>query len=191
MSNRSSVSPVFPAVQWVYGAAKPPIPAVLALAGKFFLGFGVLVVLLLILYIAYKMARSMKSAPAAQPPPPPQPEEAPPAAEVELQRRLAVSPSVRARLPRVAHHSAAAEDGGDDADQCPFCLDEFTDGEVVISLPSCGHKMHIPCSETLMDGFRVCPLCRRTIEIPDTGTATTGAGGGGGGDAGAGAGGSN
>lgn len=57
------------------------------------------------------------------------------------------------------------------ATDCPICLGEFMDGEVVRVLPKCNHGYHVRCIDTWLMSHSSCPTCRRSLvdrPLPDS-----------------------
>lgn len=57
------------------------------------------------------------------------------------------------------------------ATDCPICLGEFTDGEVVKVLPDCNHVYHVRCIDTWLMSHSSCPTCRCSLigrHLPDS-----------------------
>ncbi|KAB8087591.1 hypothetical protein EE612_011933, partial [Oryza sativa] len=44
------------------------------------------------------------------------------------------------------------------ATDCPVCLGEFRDGELLRLLPKCGHAFHVPCIDAWLRAHVNCPL---------------------------------
>ncbi|CAN6248860.1 unnamed protein product [Urochloa humidicola] len=63
------------------------------------------------------------------------------------------------------------------AADCPVCLGEFHDGELVRLLPKCGHAFHVPCIDTWLRAHVNCPLCRSDVLDPAVTAADTDGGG--------------
>lgn len=57
-------------------------------------------------------------------------------------------------------------DDGDDAScsECPICLNQFENGDVVRMLPNCGHVFHKPCIDLWMLRCALCPLCKCEVK---------------------------
>ncbi|BFZ64668.1 hypothetical protein YB2330_005819 [Saitoella coloradoensis] len=48
---------------------------------------------------------------------------------------------------------------------CPICLEDYTPGELLLTLP-CGHEYHKACVEPwLVKRRRVCPICKRDVIV--------------------------
>ncbi|CAN8307684.1 unnamed protein product [Cochlearia groenlandica] len=60
-------------------------------------------------------------------------------------------------LPRKIYNKIAKSIG--DAQNCTICLQEFKDGERVVTLP-CGHEFEEECIVNWFEINHVCPLCR-------------------------------
>jgi hypothetical protein len=53
------------------------------------------------------------------------------------------------------------------AADCPVCLGEFLDGELLRLLPRCAHAFHAPCIATWLRAHVNCPLCRAHVVLDD------------------------
>ncbi|XP_047077629.1 E3 ubiquitin-protein ligase RING1-like [Lolium rigidum] len=60
------------------------------------------------------------------------------------------------------------------AADCPVCLGEFLDGELLRLLPRCAHAFHAPCIATWLRAHVNCPLCRAHVVLHDDPAAGTG-----------------
>lgn len=47
--------------------------------------------------------------------------------------------------------------------ECPICLNDFSDGDCVRTLPGCGHTFHKACIDLWMVRRADCPLCKREV----------------------------
>ncbi|KAJ4770495.1 hypothetical protein LUZ62_020532 [Rhynchospora pubera] len=43
---------------------------------------------------------------------------------------------------------------------CSICLVEYKEGEVLRSMPGCGHLFHVQCVDTWLKSRPTCPVCR-------------------------------
>jgi len=59
--------------------------------------------------------------------------------------------------------TGSCEEGTDDK-ECPICLNEFDDGDVVRRLGVCGHSFHKSCIDLWLLRRADCPLCKRHIQ---------------------------
>jgi hypothetical protein len=62
------------------------------------------------------------------------------------------------------------------ATDCPVCLGEFRDGELLRLLPKCGHAFHVPCIDAWLRAHVNCPLCRAHVLHPADADADAGDG---------------
>ncbi|KAL5710034.1 RING-type E3 ubiquitin transferase [Ranunculus cassubicifolius] len=49
------------------------------------------------------------------------------------------------------------------ATECPICLGDFEDGEMVRVLPKCRHGFHVGCIDTWLVAHSSCPTCRHSL----------------------------
>ncbi|KAG6522999.1 RING-H2 finger protein ATL8-like [Zingiber officinale] len=70
-------------------------------------------------------------------------------------------------LPTLSFNSSssASAAGGIALLDCPICLAEFSDGELVRVLPQCGHGFHAKCVDTWFRSQSSCPTCRRILAV--------------------------
>ena len=47
---------------------------------------------------------------------------------------------------------------------CTICLQNFMDGENLITLPQCEHFFHKDCIEKWLKGNLICPICRKNVK---------------------------
>lgn len=47
--------------------------------------------------------------------------------------------------------------------ECPVCLSEYEQGDVIKWVPGCGHAFHGPCIESWLGSRTTCPLCRMQV----------------------------
>ncbi|KAL3518457.1 hypothetical protein ACH5RR_021046 [Cinchona calisaya] len=71
---------------------------------------------------------------------------------------LGVDPSTIQSLPLVSYCGVAKQLIAD----CPICLSEFEEREIVKLIPLCRHVFHPECIDTWLDSHVSCPLCRST-----------------------------
>jgi hypothetical protein len=67
-------------------------------------------------------------------------------------------------LPRRAW--SATRNGGQgvaEACRCVVCMDDFADGEEVMTLP-CFHFFHTPCAERWLKESGICPICKHEVD---------------------------
>ncbi|KAK9265905.1 hypothetical protein L1049_001779 [Liquidambar formosana] len=84
---------------------------------------------------------------------------------------VGVDPPMRHRIiPEIVYRSSSSQRTVTllyDAEICPWCRDEFGEGELLLSLPPCGHSFHAHCIAPYMPYVTVCPCCRRFITSTD------------------------
>ncbi|KAK3029900.1 hypothetical protein RJ639_038523 [Escallonia herrerae] len=52
--------------------------------------------------------------------------------------------------------------------ECAICLCEFDDNDVLRLLTSCCHVFHQECIDLWLESHRSCPVCRRSLDAPET-----------------------
>jgi len=53
---------------------------------------------------------------------------------------------------------------GEQASDCPICLEEFHEGELIQPFALCAHEFHSSClSSWLLGGKTTCPVCRQDL----------------------------
>lgn len=85
--------------------------------------------------------------------------------------RLGLAPSDIAALPTfvfgaVTNNGGAAKrkGNGPNGAECPVCLADVEEGEVVRMLPSCRHFFHVQCIDVWLCSHTSCPVCRAATE---------------------------
>ncbi|KAI4365628.1 hypothetical protein MLD38_021594 [Melastoma candidum] len=79
---------------------------------------------------------------------------------------VGVDPKILGMIPVVAYR---AKDRADDvcldggAVECTVCLGELEDGEMVRTLPGCGHTYHATCIDQWFGAHTSCPVCRTLV----------------------------
>lgn len=48
---------------------------------------------------------------------------------------------------------------------CAICLTEFSDRDIIRTLPRCGHVFHINCIDTWLGSHSSCPTCRQLVLV--------------------------
>ncbi|KAF8664224.1 hypothetical protein AX16_000787 [Volvariella volvacea WC 439] len=51
--------------------------------------------------------------------------------------------------------------------RCPICLDDYQPLDSVMKLNDCSHWLHRECLETWLRTAITCPVCRKTVKIPE------------------------
>ncbi|KAI5666453.1 hypothetical protein M9H77_16306 [Catharanthus roseus] len=69
-----------------------------------------------------------------------------------------LDPTVVQALPLISY----CEDAKQLITDCPICLTEFQENEIVKMIPHCKHVFHPPCLDTWLSSHVSCPLCRST-----------------------------
>lgn len=54
-------------------------------------------------------------------------------------------------------------EAGDEAKECPICLEEFQAGDIVTVLPNCTHLFHPQCIYSWCVHSTKCPVCRAVM----------------------------
>ncbi|KAK4780506.1 hypothetical protein SAY87_016612 [Trapa incisa] len=72
--------------------------------------------------------------------------------------RRGLDPAIISSLPSHAYDGTAKYFQVD----CPVCLSEFEEGEVVKAIPHCGHVFHVQCIDRWLHTHVSCPVCRTT-----------------------------
>ncbi|KAF8018502.1 hypothetical protein BT93_H3396 [Corymbia citriodora subsp. variegata] len=69
-------------------------------------------------------------------------------------------------LPTFAYGEAKGrEDWVEGAEECPVCLSEFDESDMLRLLPWCGHAFHAPCINKWLAKHAACPVCRSTVAV--------------------------
>ena len=55
--------------------------------------------------------------------------------------------------------------------ECAVCLSEYESGDVVKTLPHCGHQFHAECIDEWLSARVSCPICRRDLGMPVKGVS--------------------
>uniref|UniRef100_A0A0D9WVP1 RING-type domain-containing protein n=1 Tax=Leersia perrieri TaxID=77586 RepID=A0A0D9WVP1_9ORYZ len=120
---------------------------------------GVLLIVSTVALAIYFCSRtSMPVAAAASPPRSPRPRRDDDVIDVEAGG--GIDEATLEAFPAVAWK----KDGGGEA-CCPVCLENYGDGEVVRTLPDCGHVFHRECVDPWLRQRPTCPVCR-TSPLP-------------------------
>ncbi|KAI4341879.1 hypothetical protein MLD38_026551 [Melastoma candidum] len=67
------------------------------------------------------------------------------------------------KIPVVVYRSGGNPGPPAAATECPICLGEFLDGEMVRVLPECNHGFHVRCIDTWLASHSSCPNCRHSL----------------------------
>ncbi|XAR72637.1 hypothetical protein NMG60_11019349 [Bertholletia excelsa] len=76
------------------------------------------------------------------------------------------------RLPCFQYRVVEERERGDrekSSVECAVCLENFKAGELLRLLPNCRHSFHAQCIDTWLSMKAVCPICRASIDSPETG----------------------
>ncbi|KAL8150017.1 RING-H2 finger protein ATL8-like [Apium graveolens] len=65
-------------------------------------------------------------------------------------------------LKKIPKFTYSGEHAGKYLD-CAICLTEFVAGDVLRSLPNCGHGFHVGCIDTWLKSHSSCPSCRQLL----------------------------
>ena len=84
--------------------------------------------------------------------------------ELSVRSALSALPEAPYAPDETSSSSGGADGGGGNAEDCALCMELLLPGEMVRTLPSCGHAYHSKCIDRwLLDGQahqrRRCPLC--------------------------------
>ncbi|XP_027084750.1 RING-H2 finger protein ATL57-like [Coffea arabica] len=74
------------------------------------------------------------------------------------QKNAGVDPATVKSLPLVSYRGGTKQLITD----CPICLSEFEETEIVKLIPHCAHVFHPECIDTWLASHLSCPLCRST-----------------------------
>ncbi|KAG0615490.1 hypothetical protein M758_5G045500 [Ceratodon purpureus] len=76
----------------------------------------------------------------------------------EVQEQTGIKREVVATFPTVKTHELKVDIR--DELQCPICLVEYANTEILRKLPFCGHVFHIHCVDSWLQKHVTCPVCR-------------------------------
>ncbi len=68
------------------------------------------------------------------------------------------------RHPKTQQSSDANVPSQEHVPACSICLDDFKDGDIIKSLPSCNHQFHAECVKNWLATQASCPMCRQRVE---------------------------
>nr|GMD11190.1 RING-H2 finger protein ATL54-like [Ipomoea batatas] len=54
-------------------------------------------------------------------------------------------------------------EGAVEGSECPICLSEFREDEILRVLPNCEHAFHVPCVDAWLKSHANCPVCRASV----------------------------
>nr|GMD08828.1 RING-H2 finger protein ATL54-like [Ipomoea batatas] len=54
-------------------------------------------------------------------------------------------------------------EGAVEGSECPICLSEFREDEILRVLPNCEHAFHMPCVDAWLKSHANCPVCRASV----------------------------
>ena len=87
--------------------------------------------------------------------------------------RIYSAQSVIDSLPKSVHSCGAA--CGYDP-MCIFCQDDYVEGDVLRTLPLCGHAFHAACVDEWLKANDTCPYCKQAVVKDEEGEAAAAAG---------------
>ncbi|KMZ69769.1 putative Ring finger protein [Zostera marina] len=88
--------------------------------------------------------------------------------EPDMQERsgnICLEPVVVASLPVIKYKKGALPSGEDV--QCPICLGDYQEKEVLRIMPNCGHDFHLICIDAWLQKQSTCPICRLSLHDPN------------------------
>ncbi|XP_043687512.1 RING-H2 finger protein ATL2-like [Telopea speciosissima] len=53
--------------------------------------------------------------------------------------------------------------------ECPVCLCNLEEGEMVRLIPTCKHMFHLQCINMWLSSHYTCPICRSPVQVSSTG----------------------
>lgn len=75
-----------------------------------------------------------------------------------------LSKAAIAALPEhVARRDELRHGKAEEALCCPVCLEHVAAGDVLRTLPRCGHKFHVACVDAWLERKATCPLCKGEV----------------------------
>ena len=78
-----------------------------------------------------------------------------------------VDPHLRDNMPNFIYQPGVSGLVPFEERKCAWCQEEFTCGDQLSSLPSCGHVFHSDCIGEYMLRKNTCPVCRQPIALPE------------------------
>ena len=76
-----------------------------------------------------------------------------------------VDPHLRGNIPNFVYQPGISGTVPFEERKCAWCQEEFTNGDRLSSLPSCGHVFHSDCIGEYMIRRNTCPFCRQPIAL--------------------------
>ena len=76
-----------------------------------------------------------------------------------------VDPHLRDNIPNFVYQPGISGTVPFEERKCAWCQEEFTNGDRLSSIPSCGHVFHSDCIGEYMIRRNTCPFCRQPIAL--------------------------
>ena len=86
--------------------------------------------------------------------------------ELEMREIVGVDPHLRDNIPNFVYQPGISGTVPFEERKCAWCQEEFTNGDRLSSIPSCGHVFHSDCIGEYMLRRNTCPFCRQPIALP-------------------------
>ena len=84
-----------------------------------------------------------------------------------LDEHQEIDPHLRDNMPNFIYQPGVSGMVPFEERKCAWCQEEFTCGDQLSSLPSCGHVFHSDCIGDYMLRRNTCPVCRQPIALPE------------------------